>query len=71
MLLWSITPASILASSNERFDESLLIRPLADGKVVSHFEFTTITSSEDWLGTSIGETIESGHACYAAILITC
>lgn len=60
----------ILASpqvDDEDFQEQLYIRPLPDGKVLSHFEFTTAASHARWEGLKVDETI----ACTRQIARAC
>ena len=53
---------SLSAYASDTFDESLLIRPLPDGKVLSHFEFATASiGGTAWQGSDYGRTISSMH----------
>lgn len=56
-LLASIRAASSLQVDDEDFHERLYIRPLPDGKVLSHFEFATTGSHARWEGLRVDEGI--------------
>lgn len=51
--------SSVLAN-DEDFSESLYVRPLPDGKVLSHFEFTTSASHARWEGLKVDDGISCG-----------
>lgn len=61
LLHWS-TATALHRVNNEDFLENLYIRPLPDGKVLSHFEFNVIASHAGWEGIKV----DDGIACRQA-----
>jgi len=56
-LLASLRAASSLQVNDEDFHERLYVRPLPDGKVLSHFEFTTTATHARWEGLKVDQGI--------------
>lgn len=57
LLLASLCSVHSLQVNDEDFQEHLYIRPLPDGKVLSHFQFTTTGSHARWEGLKVDEGI--------------
>jgi hypothetical protein len=53
-LIAAVTLLNGYALAADTFNEKLLIRPLPDGKVVSHFEFVTEGTDDTWQGHTYG-----------------
>lgn len=60
---WSVVYAGTATLQDEDFREDLYIRPLPDGKVLSHFDFTMIASHGRWEGIKV----EDGIACILSL----
>lgn len=70
LLLASLCSVHSLQVNDEDFQEHLYIRPLPDGKVLSHFQFTTTGSHARWEGLKVDEGIACTRWGNAYLLLT-